>query len=116
MPGGRSLVDCASALGAVALGYAHPGVTHAVVAAARAGNVSILSHRLEVEVAERLCAVVPCAERVRFLKSGAEACAAKCARSDCGCIAACYAGADRCRELAGARDGCAVRSCDALCR
>jgi glutamate-1-semialdehyde 2,1-aminomutase len=29
-----------------------------------------------VEVAERLCAVVPCAERVQFLKSGAEAVAA----------------------------------------
>ena len=74
--GGRTLVDCAMALGSVALGYAHPTVTAAVVAAARAGNVSALSHRLEVEVAERLCAVIPCAERVRFLKSGAEACAA----------------------------------------
>ena len=74
--GGRTLVDCAMALGSVALGYAHPAVTAAVVAAARAGNVTALSHRLEVEVAERLCAVIPCAERVRFLKSGAEACAA----------------------------------------
>ena len=73
---GRSLVDCAMALGSVALGYAHDAVTTAVVAAARAGNVSALSHRLEVEVAERLCAVIPCAEQVRFLKSGAEACAA----------------------------------------
>ena len=73
---GATLVDCGMALGSVALGYAHDGVTRAVVAAARAGNVSALSHRLEVEVAERLCAVIPCAERVRFLKSGAEACAA----------------------------------------
>jgi glutamate-1-semialdehyde aminotransferase len=74
--GGRRIVDCTMALGSVALGYAHPAVTEAVVAAARAGNVSALSHRLEVELAERLCATIPCAERVRFLKSGAEGCAA----------------------------------------
>lgn len=73
---GRALVDCTMALGTVALGYADPAVTEAVVRAARSGNVSGLSHVLEVEIAERLCAVIPCAERVRFLKSGAEAVAA----------------------------------------
>lgn len=73
---GSSLVDCTMALGAVALGYADPGVTEAVVEAARRGNVAGLSHVLEVEVAERLCEVVPCAEQVRFLKSGAEGVAA----------------------------------------
>jgi glutamate-1-semialdehyde aminotransferase len=35
--------------------------------------VSGLSSVLEVSVAERLCGVIPCAEQVRFLKSGAEA-------------------------------------------
>jgi glutamate-1-semialdehyde aminotransferase len=64
------------ALGAVALGYADEAVTHAVVEAAAQGNVAGLSHTLEVEVAERLCEVIPCAERVRFLKSGAEGVAA----------------------------------------
>lgn len=73
---GAELVDCTMALGAVALGYADPGVTAAVVEAARAGNTAGLSHVLEVEVAERLCQVIPCAEQVRFLKSGAEAMAA----------------------------------------
>lgn len=74
--GGNELVDCVMALGAVALGYADEAVTHAVVEAAAQGNVAGLSHTLEVEVAERLCEVIPCAERVRFLKSGAEGVAA----------------------------------------
>lgn len=74
--GGVELIDCTMALGAVALGYADDGVTHAVAAAAARGNVAGLSHVLEVQVAERLCEVIPCAEQVRFLKSGAEGVAA----------------------------------------
>ncbi|HET9682851.1 MAG TPA: aminotransferase class III-fold pyridoxal phosphate-dependent enzyme, partial [Gemmatimonadaceae bacterium] len=70
--GGR-LLDCSMALGAVALGYAEPNVTQDVITAASEGNVSALSSWREVELAERLCAFIPCAERVQFLKSGAEA-------------------------------------------
>lgn len=73
---GRELIDCVMALGAVALGYAEAAVTVAVTQAIEAGNVAGLSHVLEVEVAERLSDVIPCAERVRFLKSGAEGMAA----------------------------------------
>lgn len=73
---GDTLTDFTMSLGAVALGYADPGVTAAVQAAAAAGNVAGLSHVLEVELAERLCEVIPCAEQVRFLKSGAEGVAA----------------------------------------
>ena len=74
--GGDSLTDCTMALGAVALGYADSHVTGRVVDAVAAGNVAGLSHVMEVEVAERLCDVIPCAETVRFLKTGAEAVAA----------------------------------------
>jgi glutamate-1-semialdehyde aminotransferase len=74
--GGAELLDCTMALGAVALGYADEAVTQAVIDAATQGNVAGLAHVLEVEVAERLCAVIPCAEQVRFLKSGAEGVAA----------------------------------------
>ena len=73
---GLKLVDCSMALGAVALGYAEEAVTQHVIGAVAAGNVSGLSHTLEVEVAERLCDAIPCAEGVRFLKTGAEAVAA----------------------------------------
>jgi len=73
---GARLIDCSMALGAVSLGYADPAVTLAVHEAASNGNVSGLPHRLEVEVAERLIDVIPCAEQVRFLRTGAEANAA----------------------------------------
>lgn len=75
-PSGRTLVDCTMALGAVALGYADPEVTAAVQAAAAAGHVAGLTHVSEPALADRLTRVVPCAERVLFLKSGAEAVAA----------------------------------------
>ena len=73
---GVRLIDCSMALGAVAIGYADPSITRAVQEAAASGNVTGLPHRLEVEVAERLIDVIPCAEQVRFLKTGAEANAA----------------------------------------
>ncbi|MDB4914123.1 MAG: aminotransferase class-III [Gemmatimonadetes bacterium] len=70
---GFQYYDCTMALGAVALGYAEPRVTQAVIEAAQQGNVAGLSNWREVEVAERLCAMIPCAERAQLLKSGAEA-------------------------------------------
>ncbi len=73
---GREFVDCGMALGAVGIGYADPAITKAVQDAAASGSVSSLPHRLEVEVAEQLVNVIPCAERVRFLRTGAEATAA----------------------------------------
>lgn len=75
-PDGRRFLDCGMALGAVGIGYADAAVTRAVVAAASSGNVTALPHRLEVEVAERLVDVIPSAEQVRFLRTGAEANAA----------------------------------------
>lgn len=70
---GNEYVDCTMALGSVALGYAEPNVTRAVVEAIAAGNVSALSSYREVELAERLCGIIPCADKVQFLKTGAEA-------------------------------------------
>ena len=67
------VVDCTMALGSVALGYADSHVTSVVVQAASLGNVGGMPNVLEVSVAERLCDFIPCAEQVRFLKSGAEA-------------------------------------------
>ena len=75
-PDGRELIDCTMALGAVALGYADDVVTQAVIEAATLGNVCGLSPALEIDVAERLTEIIPCAEQVRFLKTGAEGVAA----------------------------------------
>src|SRR5215216_4527380 len=70
---GGEYLDCTMALGTVALGYAETNVTRAVVDAIARGNVSGLSSVREVEIAERLCGVIPCADKVQFLKTGAEA-------------------------------------------
>jgi glutamate-1-semialdehyde 2,1-aminomutase len=73
---GREYVDFIMALGAVALGYAHPAVTEAAVRAVGDGVVGPLPPVLEEEVAEQLRALIPWVEQVRFLKTGAEAMAA----------------------------------------
>jgi glutamate-1-semialdehyde 2,1-aminomutase len=73
---GREYLDWIMGLGAVALGYGHPAVTAAAVRAVEDGVVGPLPPVLEGEVAETLCRVVPGVERVRFLKTGAEAMAA----------------------------------------
>src|SRR5258705_6546804 len=70
---GTPYIDCTMALGSVALGYGEPLVTRAVVDAVAEGSVSALSSWREVEFAERLHTLIPCAERVQLLKSGAEA-------------------------------------------
>ena len=69
----ETLLDCTMALGSVALGYAEPRVTRAIIEALANGSVAGLSPALEVEVAERFCGMIPCAERVQFVKTGAEA-------------------------------------------
>ncbi len=73
---GTEYIDMMMALGAVALGYGHPAVVAAAVQALRDGGVGSLAPRMEAELAERLVAVIPGAEAVRFLKTGAEAAAA----------------------------------------
>jgi glutamate-1-semialdehyde 2,1-aminomutase len=73
---GQWLIDLTAALGAVSLGYADPEVTDAVCRAAARGPVAGLPYTDEVTLAERLPLFIASAERTRFLKSGAEACAA----------------------------------------
>jgi glutamate-1-semialdehyde 2,1-aminomutase len=73
---GREHVDYIMGLGAVALGYGHPAVTEAAVAAVREGGVGPLAPVLEEELASELVRLVRPMEQVRFLKTGAEAVAA----------------------------------------
>jgi glutamate-1-semialdehyde aminotransferase len=73
---GHEYIDYPMALGAVLLGHAYPAVVEAVERQLRAGSLFTLMHPLEVEVAERLCDLVPCAEMVRFVKNGSDATAA----------------------------------------
>jgi len=73
---GREYLDLIMALGAVALGYGHPDVGRAAVEAVHAGVVGPLAPLLEEELAGELRRLMPWIEQVRFLKTGAEACAA----------------------------------------
>ena len=70
---GAEYVDFNNALCAVTLGYADPDVNAAVASQLAEGSIFTLSHRLEAEVAERICALVPCADMVRFGKNGSDA-------------------------------------------
>jgi glutamate-1-semialdehyde 2,1-aminomutase len=73
---GREYIDYIMGLGSVALGYGHQDVIRAAAGAMENGVVGPLAPVLEEEVAAMLCRMIPWIERVRFLKTGAEAMAA----------------------------------------
>ncbi len=73
---GREYIDYIMGLGSVALGYGHPEVTRAAAEAIAGGVVGPLAPLLEEELGAEICRLMPSAEQVRFLKSGAEAVAA----------------------------------------
>ncbi|MBX7069479.1 MAG: aminotransferase class III-fold pyridoxal phosphate-dependent enzyme [Microthrixaceae bacterium] len=70
---GNEYVDYPMALGPVLLGYTDPRVDDAVRDQLRDGITFTLMHPLEVEVAERIVAMCPGVEAVRFAKSGSDA-------------------------------------------
>ena len=70
---GNEYVDFINSLASVTLGYNDPDVTAAVRAQLEDGVIFSLPHRLEMEVAERIVDMVPCAEKVRFGKNGSDA-------------------------------------------
>jgi glutamate-1-semialdehyde aminotransferase/spore coat polysaccharide biosynthesis protein SpsF (cytidylyltransferase family) len=73
---GNEYIDYPMGLGPVTLGHAHPEVNAAIAAQLASGNCFSLMHPLEVELAERIRGMVPCAEQVRFGKNGSDATAA----------------------------------------
>ncbi|MGD8323899.1 MAG: aminotransferase class III-fold pyridoxal phosphate-dependent enzyme [Gammaproteobacteria bacterium] len=70
---GNVYVDFINALAAVSIGYADPEINAAVSAQLARGVTFSLSTALEADVAERIVALVPCAEQVRFGKNGSDA-------------------------------------------
>jgi glutamate-1-semialdehyde aminotransferase len=69
---GNEFIDYPMALGPVILGYAEPVVDDAIRSQLDAGITFTLMHPLEVEVAERIVAMCPGVEAVRFGKSGSD--------------------------------------------
>ena len=73
---GQRYVDYILGKGPVILGHGHPAVDAAVRAQLAAGNMLGLSIAAQVTVAEALLTWFPHAERVRFHKTGSDACSA----------------------------------------
>ncbi len=70
---GNEYIDLLMGSGAVLLGHAYPPVVEAVRRQAGLGTGLTINHPLEVELAETLIEILPCAEMVRFCKGGGEA-------------------------------------------
>ncbi len=70
---GRRYIDYVGSWGPMIAGHAHPAVLDAVQRVARDGLSFGTPCALEVDMAERLCALVPSLEMVRMVNSGTEA-------------------------------------------
>jgi glutamate-1-semialdehyde 2,1-aminomutase len=70
---GRSYIDYVGSWGPMITGHAHPEIISAVRAAAGKGLSFGAPCRAEVEMADRLCSIVPGMEMVRMVNSGTEA-------------------------------------------
>ncbi len=70
---GNEYLDFINSLAAITLGYNDPDVTAAVQKQLAQGVIFSLPHPVEMEVAERIVDLVPCADMVRFGKNGSDA-------------------------------------------
>lgn len=70
---GNEYIDYISALGPIILGYCYQAVDEAVRRQVADGMIFPMLHPVEVEAAKLIIDMVPCAEMVRFFKTGAEA-------------------------------------------
>jgi glutamate-1-semialdehyde 2,1-aminomutase len=70
---GTEYIDYVMGQGPAILGHCAPAVVEAVQTQLTRGHVYSAQHEQEVEVAELVCNLVPCAERVRFNTVGSEA-------------------------------------------
>ncbi len=70
---GNVYLDFINSLAAVTLGYGDADVLAAVSDQLKRGTLFSLSHELEAEVAEKIVAMVPSADMVRFAKNGSDA-------------------------------------------
>lgn len=73
---GRRYLDYPLGLGAILLGHAYKDTVIAAQNQLTRGCTFTLPSYLETELAEKIVELIPCAEKVRFLKTGSEACSA----------------------------------------
>lgn len=70
---GNEFIDFMCALGPITIGYNEPTVNEAVIKQVNKFASASLQSELEVELAEKICEIIPCAEMVRFVKNGGDA-------------------------------------------
>jgi glutamate-1-semialdehyde 2,1-aminomutase len=70
---GREYVDLLIGSGPMVLGHSHPEVMEAVFAALPQGQTFFANNPRGIELAEVICAAVPCADRLRYVSTGGEA-------------------------------------------
>src|SRR5215469_13968493 len=71
---GNELIDYVCTWGPAILGHAQPKIILAVKAAAQRGTSFGIPNPYEVEMAKRICKLVPSVQKVRMTNSGTEAC------------------------------------------
>src|SRR5260221_7403684 len=70
---GNRLIDYYLGMGPMILGHSPKAVKQAVAEQLERGLLFAAQSSVEIEAARRVCAMVPCAERLRFTSSGSEA-------------------------------------------
>ena len=70
---GNEFIDFICALGPITVGYNDDRINNAAIEQLKKGANFSLQAPVEVELAEKLCKIVPCAEMVRFVKNGGDA-------------------------------------------
>lgn len=70
---GNAYIDYILGLCPIILGYCDEDVDAAIRQQLERGIIFSLASPLEAELAERLCGLIPCAEKVRFAKNGSDA-------------------------------------------
>ena len=70
---GNEFIDYTMGLGPAILGYNYPAVNEAIISQLREGITFTIPHKIEVELAEILVDIIPCAEMVRYGKNGSDA-------------------------------------------
>ncbi|RTE10527.1 aspartate aminotransferase family protein [Paenibacillus whitsoniae] len=69
----HTYIDYLLAYGPLILGHAHDGLTESILSSMRKGYTYGLQHEGEIELADLLVEVLPCADKVAFSGSGTEA-------------------------------------------
>ena len=70
---GNQYIDFICALGPITVGYNNKVINDAVIRQLEKGPIFSTQTAVELELAEKLCTLVPCAEMVRLVKNGSDA-------------------------------------------